>query len=247
MKLVLDFGNTFTKIGLFCNNDLKDVAVYAKDDLKNIVEYIAQIDSVSQCIISSVANIAPEILKILSRYRSILLDENTDIPIKNLYENSANLGKDRLAAAVAAHHFFPDEPVLVMDAGTCITIDFVDSSGAFRGGAILPGIEMKLNALHNFTQKLPLIEFLHFKEGVQLVGGNTENSILSGVINGTLFELEGFINSFSREYQNINIIISGGDAQYLASKLKNKVVVIPNIVLIGLNQILDFNAKKNKL
>lgn len=241
MKLVLDFGNTFTKIGVFEANDLVENSVFKKEDISSILNFIRKFDKINSVILSSVTNYNKTIENELLKYPCIVLNESTKIPITNQYETPQALGKDRLAGAVAGHFLFPDNAVLIIDAGTCITIDFVNEKGEFYGGAILPGLEMKLNALHNFTEKLPLIDLSY--NNIPLIGTNTKNSILSGIINGTIYEIDGFIDSYSSVYKNLKIILSGGDAKYFEKKLKNKNFAISNIVLIGLNQILEFNVK----
>ncbi len=244
MNLVLDFGNTLTKIGLFENGNLQNVTFFEKENAASIINYLQSLQNIKHCIVSSVIDVADAVLHELSKYSYMVLDEHTSIPISNRYANPVELGKDRLAAAIGGHFFYPNYPVLIINAGTCITIDFKDYMGNFHGGAILPGLEMKLHALHNFTKKLPLIKLRC--TDLSVTGTDTESSILSGVVCGTCFELDGFIDEYLSEYQNLKIILSGGDADCFNGKLNHEVSIIPHIVLLGLNQILDFNVENNK-
>ena len=171
----------------------------------------------------------------------IVLDSNTPLPIINKYKTPETIGKDRLAAAVGAKSFAGDAPVLVIDAGSCITYDIVNQSNEFLGGSISPGVNMRLKSLHTFTQKLPLLEPT---ENIVLPGSDTKESIMSGVIAGIQFEMEGFINYYSIQYPDLKCVLSGGDMKYFDKKLKNGIFAIPNIVAEGLQLILHFNAKQ---
>ena len=168
----------------------------------------------------------------------IEFSETTPVPINNLYDTPETLGEDRLAAVVAANHLYPDNPCLVVQAGTCITFEFIDRNKNYRGGAISPGIDMRLKALDTFTGKLPLIER---KEETDLIGTTTESSILSGVMNGILEEVDGIITRYQKLYPDLVVILSGGDMNYFDKRLKNNIFALPNIVLTGLNLILDHN------
>jgi type III pantothenate kinase len=149
------------------------------------------------------------------------------------------LENDRLAAAIAGATLYPGSNVLVIQAGTCITYEFINAQGEYIGGAISPGIQMRYKAMNTFTGKLPLIEHKKF-DG--LIGQTTEESILSGVNNGILAEVDGIINAYKSQYPDLTIILSGGDADFFVKQLKNSIFAVPNIVLKGLNIILDFNV-----
>ena len=135
---------------------------------------------------------------------------------------------------------FPGKNALLIETGTCITYDFIDSDGLYHGGGISPGIRLRFKALHTFTDKLPLIEP---EKDPALIGDTTENAILSGVINGVKAEVSGLISSYESNYENLTIILSGGDLVYFDKNLKNNIFAVPNIVLKGLNIILEFNDK----
>ena len=168
---------------------------------------------------------------------------NLRLPILNMYETKDSLGKDRLAAAVAGSAEFPGENVLIINAGSALTFDFVNDRGEYLGGSISPGMMMRFNALHTFTDKLPL---LSYQETVSLVGTNTRESIVSGVINGIVAEIEGVSLQYQEFYPGLKIILSGGDLNYFDKRLKISIFAFPNIVIHGLQQILSFNVNKVK-
>ena len=139
---------------------------------------------------------------------------------------------------VAAHFLYPNRNVLVIDAGTCITYDLINKNEEYFGGSISPGLTIRFNALHTFTGKLPLVSHRNYYE---LAGNDTETSILSGVINGFLFEVDSVIDSYRDRYDDLKVLVCGGDYQFLADRLKNSIFAIPELVLVGLNEILDYN------
>ena len=173
--------------------------------------------------------------------RFVELDHLTELPIENLYETPETLGKDRIAAAVGANELFPDQNLLIIDAGTAITYDLVSEKNQFIGGNISPGLEMRFKALNHFTGKLPLV---NYSDDFETVGRNTIDAIRAGVQNGILFEIAQTIDLFNRNYQNLHIIMTGGDSYFFDKKLNYSIFVNFNLTLIGLNRILEHNAKK---
>ena len=169
------------------------------------------------------------------------LDHRTELPIENLYQTPESLGKDRLAAAVGANELFPDLNLLVIDAGTAITYDLVSEKNQFIGGNISPGLEMRFKALNHFTGKLPLVTY---SDDFEQIGRNTTDAIRAGVQNGILYEMAQNIDFFNRNYQNLHIIMTGGDSNFFDKKLNYSIFVHFNLTLIGLNRILEHNAKK---
>lgn len=242
MKLILDFGNTLQKVAIFDNNQLIAMKAFKKISLKNIQDFTSSF-TINSAILSSVINYNKNIYNYLkSNFHFIELTSSTPIPINNKYCTPETLGKDRLAAIIAANKNYPNNNILVINAGTCITYDFIDKNADYWGGAISPGIKMRFKALHTFTDKLPLIQLN--KKSTPLIGNNSENSILSGVINGSIAEIENIIFNYTQNYKDLEVILSGGDMKYFDKKIKNSIFAFPNIVLYGLNIILDFNAEK---
>ncbi len=183
------------------------------------------------------------------------------LPITIRYRTPETLGSDRLAAAVAAHHLFPDENVLAINAGSCLTTDFVTEKGEYLGGTIAPGLQMRLKALHQFTGNLPLInvtaETANQQNGnakpqapkhpnlphTPMPGQSTRDAILAGVIHGMTAEINGMTALWQEKIRFFNVILSGGDRKMFDKKLKNRIFAVENIVLHGLNQMLIYNAK----
>ena len=197
----------------------------------------------NKAILSAVKVVDQEIIQFLSgNFNYFLeLDQQTELPIENLYETPETLGKDRIAAAVGANELFPDQNLLIIDAGTAITYDLVSEKNQFIGGNISPGLEMRFKALNQFTGKLPLI---NYSDEFQLIGRNTTDAIRAGVQNGMRYEIDQTIAIFNRNYQNLQIIMTGGDSNFFDKKLNYSIFVHFNLTLIGLNRILEYNAKK---
>ncbi|HRS53276.1 MAG TPA: type III pantothenate kinase [Bacteroidales bacterium] len=241
INLIFDYGNTLKKIATFKSDKLLNLKIYKKAPVNNVINYIEKIKKHNNVnvIISSVIDF-PEKLSnhLYSNFHVLNMSHKIPLPIKNKYQTPNTLGNDRLAAAVAAYYLFPQNDVLIISAGSCLTFDFINKKGEYLGGAISPGIMMRFKALHNFTNKLPLIKKI---EKTQLIGNSTEKSMLSGVINGILCEIDGIIGQYKMKYPNLKVIVSGGDMFFLQKKLKNNIFAIHNIVLKGLNFILNYN------
>jgi type III pantothenate kinase len=169
------------------------------------------------------------------------ISHQTPLPFRNGYQTPHTLGMDRVAAVAGAQAVFPGRPLLVIDAGTAITYDFLDDKGTYRGGGISPGIKMRFAALHTFTAKLPLIE--HLPEIPPLVGYSTESSMRSGVVNGVLAELEGIMQAYQKQADGkLQVVITGGDLGLLEKGIKTSNFADPHLVLSGLYEILIFNT-----
>ena len=202
------------------------------------VNLFVQNYTISSSILSSVKEINAEISGIVEVYSAEVLSEKTPLPIINSYKTPLTLGKDRLAAVVGASVLYPRKDVLVFDAGTCLTIDFINSDKEYIGGRISPGIEMRYNALHTFTDKLPLIKS---EKNALVIGNDTKTSIISGVQQGVLSEVEMIISDYKNKNNDTVFVVTGGDCFYFEKELKNSIFANPNLVLIGLNEILDYN------
>ena len=242
MNLVIDIGNSRMKLALFNERDLMfNVPV---DDLKteHIQVLLDEHPDLKNVIVSAVRDY-PDGLKAFlksSFEHFIELDAETPVPIVNKYETPETLGKDRLAAAVGATELFPGENTMVIDAGTAITYEIVTANNEYLGGNISPGLETRFKALNHFTGKLPLVAS---SDEFKMIGTDTESAIRAGVQVGLLFEVQKYIEYFNTIYQNLKIIITGGDAKFFDKKLKNSIFVHFNLTLIGLNRILEYNVK----
>jgi type III pantothenate kinase len=240
MNLVIDIGNSFQKIGLFDpNGDLVFVDSFSKLEYSYISKLILN-KHISKSIISEVGNLDPDITQILEEKTQLIpFTHELKLPIQLAYLTPDTLGKDRIANSVAAHSLFPNQNCLSIQAGSCIVYDFIDQNGTFLGGAISPGVQMRFKALHEQTARLPLLQ----KSSIDyFLGKDTQQSIKSGVINGVIFEIEGQINSYISEFKDVTVLLTGGDMDYLKKSIKNQIFATPNLVMFGLNKILNLNV-----
>jgi type III pantothenate kinase len=241
MTLSIDLGNTYAKTGLF--DDLKLIETNWKLTYPELISYVQSVRP-QRIMVSSVSyseeQLRAEFADITTEIH--LLKSTTLVPIKKLYDTPETLGADRVAAAVGARVLYPDKSCIVIDMGTCITYDLVGLDDNFYGGIISPGVRMRFKAMNTFTKRLPLLEPEPIPE---LIGKSTKHAMQSGVMNGILSEINGFVEEYSKVLTNINVILCGGDATYFANRIKNPNFVIPELVLIGLNRILEYNVKNH--
>ncbi len=137
---------------------------------------------------------------------------------------------------------YPGNNVLIVDFGTAITFDFVSAEGEFLGGNISPGAATRFRALHHFTDTLPLCSFPQ-QEKPTLLGDSTRSAIESGVVNGIVYEIEGYIRDLEQRYEDLRIVFTGGESDFFAKRLKNTIFATYDLVAYGLNRILEYNAK----
>ncbi len=240
MNLVVDIGNSSSKIGVFKNREQVFETRIENFDVSYFNDLIEQ-QKIKKCIVSSVRDTRNlELIPFLKSKTDVflLLDENTPLPVKNCYETPATLGKDRLAAVIGANYFYPESDVLVIDSGTAITFDFINKNKEYLGGNISPGLEMRYKALNHFTNKLPLLSKTDL---YSLLGRNTNSAINNGIINGIIFEINGYVSELKIEYADLKVVLTGGDGNFFAKKLKRTIFVVANLVLVGLNRILEYN------
>jgi type III pantothenate kinase len=238
MNLVIDKGNTRTKAALFSGFDRKESFYWEEWGVEELEEMKKR--GISRVILSTVSGLAEEVEGFLKQtFTYLRLDARTPLPFQNTYETPETLGKDRLAAVAGAQRLFPGEGCLVVDAGTCITLDFLTAEGLYLGGNISPGIRMRLKAMHEFTHSLPEVKP---EKPDSMLGKSTGSALLNGGFLGTAMEVNGFIQALSERYGQFKVLLTGGDAEYLAGYLKSKIFVNPYLVLIGLNEILMYNV-----
>lgn len=236
MLLAVDIGNTKTKAAVFKDNALIEKFVFGSEEALGAVKKIfSQYPEISQSILSSVGNEHAGLLSVLQNHAELTVVSHTSpFPFQNLYATPHTLGIDRMVLAAGAVLGYPAQNRLVIDAGTCITYDFITAEGHYLGGAISPGLRLRYEALHNFTAKLPL---LSAEVPQNFIGSSTGQSIHSGVVNGLLHEVQGFINQYESHYGNLTIIITGGDAEFLAKQFKNTIFANSNFLLESLNHL----------
>jgi type III pantothenate kinase len=239
VNIVIDFGNSSAKVGIFNQHELVSQQTFAsKERLKEFLQH----STAENLIISSVTSDAKTISDWATKAtRKFILHHTIPLPIKNLYATPDTLGVDRLAGICGAHQLFPNENCLVIDAGTCITFDFIDSNKNFLGGGISPGLNMRFQAVNTFTAKLPLVQPVDHPE---LIGNSTESCIQSGIVNGLLAEMEGIIDQYQKKFSQLRVILCGGDTVFFENNLKASIFAVPNLVLSGLNSILIYNVNQ---
>jgi len=241
--LCIDWGNSLVKIAIIDHTDriIEKYTVSADETASKLQNEIIPQNKVSGAIVCSVTNKHQEIMPLLQEHIAnvILLDHTTRLPIMNAYSSPETLGADRIAMATAAYMLYPDKNNLVTSVGTCITYNFIGKNRAFRGGAISPGLQMRLRAMNEYTAKLPKISL---NNDWTLIGYDTESGMRSGAMYGILTEIDGIIETYAAQYADFNAILTGGDAAIFASKLKNKIFADPDILMKGLNQILKYNV-----
>lgn len=238
MNLCIDIGNTALKFGIFEGNTLQQQGT-SYEALKDAV-----VSHVKVAIVSTVVSEHPVMNWLSDKAIPFLILSNSfTLPFSNVYTTPETLGADRIAAVAGAKKRFPNQNSLVITAGSCITYNIINAKGVFLGGAISPGVRMRFEALQHFTAKLPLVN-MDPKADVQWIGNDTKTSIETGVYRAVLNEIEGFIRQFEADFENLNILICGGDAPFLVSHLKNNIFATPSLILEGLNYILQLNANK---
>ena len=243
MNLIVDVGNTRVKFAVFSDKELMwKTNFQLKAFTKEYKKVIKRFPELKSAIISSVGYIKSKDVEFIDKDLEILyLNSETQLPFNNLYKTPNTLGVDRIALVSASVFRFPNNNALIIDAGTCITYDFVTNENDYLGGAISPGVRLRYKSLNNLTANLPLLE-TEFPE--DLVGDSTVNAIHSGVVNGILHEIDGIINSYTKNYPDLTVILTGGDAKMLSEQLKSSIFATSDFLLEGLNYILEFNSHK---
>lgn len=243
MLLTIDVGNSRIKVAVFEHNKQVDFFIFETNEaLKNFENIFQKYPNLQKIILSSVGKLEKEVVDFIqNRFPTEIIDHKSKFPFTNLYATPETLGIDRMVLAAGATLIYPNQNKLIIDAGTCITYDFVNAENQYLGGAISPGIKIRYKSLNNYTSKLPL---LTLSEDFEIIGNSTKSAIHSGVINGVIFEIEGFISQYSLKNQDLTIILTGGDAEFLAKRLKSTIFANSNFLLESLN-LLSLYTQKN--
>lgn len=236
-NIAVDIGNTRIKSGEFDGNQL--VKVEQWDSLIQL--HAIKKEETEKWIFCSVRGNQYEIDQVFQDEHYLYLNHKTPIPIRLDYKTPETLGMDRVAALVGAQSLFPEKNLLVIDVGTCNTYDVLSSAGVFKGGVIAPGFRMRMRSMSHYTKGLPDITAEWEDIGGELLGQSTRECLKSGSYYASIMEIEGFIDHFSKELQDLTILLTGGDATYFESKLKGPIFAGSNLVLRGLNRIMHFN------
>ena len=239
MNLVIDIGNTAVKVYLFKNNEIIKREVLSENALIQYLKLIA-IDDIRNIICSSVTKSYKDQLSNIFKNSNYydFSDNNLKIPFTNNYETKKSLGQDRIGLISSAVLKFKDQNSLVIDMGTCITYDFIDSQNIYHGGAISPGIRMRYSSFSNYTSNLPLLKF---QDITKIIGANTEESLHIGINNGIVGEINQYISSLKKSHSKFNVIITGGDSIFLLNKIKNAIFADQDFLASGLNYIIKLN------
>jgi type III pantothenate kinase len=241
MNLIIDAGNSFIKLALFDSKKLIDFRSEKIDKWEIAIAKFIEERQIEKIIFSTVSidgDILQSKLSLIARV--LKMSTHLNFPINIRYKSKETLGTDRLSSTIGALGIWGKSSLLIIDCGTCITYNFLEGGTDFIGGSISLGIELRYKALHSFTKNLPFLERKDVRP--DLIGTDTESSIESGVLNGVLFEMDGAIEQYKLKFGLISVILTGGNHTYFASNLKNATFAHPNLVLTGLNDILEFNS-----
>lgn len=242
MYLIIDIGNTLQKVGIYDQEGNLLLLHSDKQIQQTVLQSLIEKYCITHTIISNVGSFDASVCRLLQeRTDCLLMSPSVALPIAVQYRTPETLGSDRIAGAVAVSHLCPHTHTLLIQAGSCLVMDFIDRDLGYCGGSIAPGVNMRLSALHHFTQKLPKVDIL---EPDSFIGQSTEESILCGTLYGITDEIEGAIQRYQNKYGEVKVVLTGGDMSLLQKRIKYSIFAAPNLVLYGLYKILEFNAKK---
>jgi type III pantothenate kinase len=244
MILTIDVGNTRVKGAVFEYDNALEYFVFSKDEIqKNIEIILKKYQKITHLVVASVGSVEKQFFLYFEKMVEVWFVSHEDsFPFVNNYATPKTLGIDRMVLAAGATLRFKDQNRLIIDAGTCVTYDFVDQNNRYLGGAISPGLRLRYEALHHYTEKLPLLDVTdpnHF------IGKSTAESIHSGIVNGLVHEINGFVDEYSAQYSNFIIILTGGDTEFLAKRLKNTIFANSNFLSESLNQLFQYKIKND--
>ncbi|MBO4654454.1 MAG: type III pantothenate kinase [Bacteroidales bacterium] len=242
MYLLIDIGNTLHKAAVFSETGELAALHKYRQLTPNRIEQLFTQHGISHAILSAVGQYSSLVEdRIRQHCPLIVLSSSTPLPFRLRYHTPGSLGPDRIANAAGAFRLYPEKNVLSIQLGTCLVCDFINAQSEYLGGSISPGIDMRFKALKHYTRKLPEVK-KKMTKGV--TGTSTEESILNGVMNGIVFEIEGMIAAYTQQYQDLKVLVTGGDAELLQNSIKFPIFAAPNIVLWGLYEILRYNVDK---
>lgn len=241
MNLCIDQGNSFSKLGVYKSDQPEITYTCRSTDCSVLYEQIFSQYPIEHIILSTVGKHDSALTAYLQTKAPLIeLGPKTELPFVSAYTTPETLGADRIAAVAGAWSQQPGHDILVIDAGTAITYDFIDAGGVYRGGNIAPGVHLRAKALNDYTQRLPLVEL---EEDVELLGKDTVTAIRAGIIYGVVFEIDGYIDRLMLKYPKLLTFLTGGSTFYFENKLKNRIFADKNLVLTGLNSILRHNVQ----
>ena len=237
MNLLIDIGNSLTKIAVFNKAKIITEFKIKKIDL-NFIKDIVKDNKIINCAISNVGPRIDDLYFFLEENINLyIFDDKINLPFLNPYKKGI-VGDDRLALILAASYEYPNDNVLIIDMGTCITYDIKTSKNLYQAGGISPGLMLRLDSLSRGAFNLTEVKPNYPKSSI---ADDTETSINIGVLLGIENEINGFINNYKNEYNNLKVIISGGDSDFLYGKLKNTIFTNSNFIYKGLNYLIEYN------
>lgn len=241
MNLIIEQGNTSSKVAIYDGESQIASFVYKNIDVPKVDKLLEKYP-LKRGIFSSVIDLDNGLIGYLKSKLEhfVFLDDKISLPIIVKYQTPETLGRDRIAAAVGANWLQPGKDLLVIDAGTAITYEMIEASGVYLGGNISPGMTTRFKALNQFTKKLPLV---NEQEEIPQIGHNTISAIQSGVVNGIVYEMDGYIDRLKEKYPSLLVFLTGGHSFYFERRLKNSIFADINLVLTGLNRILEYNVE----
>ncbi len=238
-NICIDIGNTQTKLGIFDNSELLETILLPELTTEFLQPILTKYE-ITHSIVSNVNNNLEAVAQLLQHKTNYLpFNHFTILPFTNQYQTPQTLGLDRIALAAAATNYATEQNILVISLGTCVTFEFLNRNLTYFGGAISPGLNMRLQAMNHFTAKLPLLNFI---EPTHFNGNTTESCMQSGAFYGILAEVIGRIEWYKNQFGPTEILLSGGDCFLFEKHLKNALFAHPYLTLFGLNKILSHNV-----
>lgn len=259
VNLIVDIGNTLVKLAAFDGGRIVAQRTVETLDAGAVASLLSEAREANEAaaesassgrfrraIVSSTRGAVDDLIAVVRPFASSVLEftPRTPVPIGNAYRTPETLGRDRLAAAVGAAELFPGRNLLIVDFGTAVTVDLVTADGVYRGGCISPGLRLRFRSLHDYTARLPLGAPTD-DDGLQ--GLTTDEAVARGVMNSLSFEIEGYIGRMKSLLGDLCVIFTGGDAKFFVKRIKNTIFASCNLVLAGLNRILEYNASEEPL
>ncbi len=231
--LVADAGNTNIKLCEVFEDEISAIEVY--NSLENVLSRVNDQDLILTSVLDSIVE-----KRLQEVCRSLfIITHDAHLPFSSAYQSMNTVGIDRLCNIAGVLKYAKKTNSLSIDIGTCIKFDFITADAVYKGGSIAPGISLRYKALNDYTSNLPLLnEIKH----TSLIGNNTNNSIISGVLNGMNAEIIGMITRYEDEYGPIDIYMTGGDALYFDIPQKNNIFAVKNLTILGAVEIFKLNA-----
>ena len=244
MVLAIDVGNSRIKGAVFEKDTSLELFVFSKDEIQKKIEIILKkYPKITHLVVASVGKADKDLFLNFKNELDVWFISHEDVfPFVNNYATPKTLGIDRMVLAAGATLQFKGQNRLIIDAGTCVTYDFVDENDVYHGGAISPGLRLRYESLHNFTEKLPLLQVNNPKH---FIGDSTAEAIHSGIVNGLVYEIRGFVDEYKSKHTNFIIILTGGDSEFLAKRLKNTIFANSNFLLESLNRIFQYKIEND--